>query len=57
MSSDSAASPPGWQPARSMARTVISSASSFDANCGHQPPSSATPASLPASCISVPAAR
>ena len=35
----------------------MSSASSFDANTGHQPPSSATPASRPVSCMIAPAAR
>ena len=39
-----ATSSPGANPARSMARTSVSSACSLVANSGHQPPSSATPA-------------
>ncbi len=41
---------------RAIARTSVSIASSLESNTGHQPPSSATPASLPASRMSAPAA-
>ena len=38
---------PGTKPARSIARTSVSSACSLVAKAGHQPPSSATPCSVP----------
>jgi hypothetical protein len=52
-----AISSPGSKPARSMARTSVSSAASLLVKAGHQPPSSATPCNVPASRISDPAAR
>ena len=57
MSSAIATWAPGVKPARSIARTSVSIACSLVEKAGHQPPSSATPCSVPASFISTPAAR
>ncbi|SKV22643.1 Uncharacterised protein [Mycobacteroides abscessus subsp. abscessus] len=48
---------PGCKPARSMEATSSSRASSLESTIGHQPPSSATPASLPRSESIAPQAR